>query len=187
MSIRRMIRLFFGMMLVSLPALAGQPFGAKGAKGSDCGTASFHFGIDRSAAVGAPVTSVDQGVVVKVEEDDNALSTGGGRCGRYVVIRHSYPNGRVIFTRYGHLGAIIGEKGRKITVGQSVQRNEKIGEVGSLREFHFEVRPVDPYVVERIAPHTVDAPGDAPGMNWQSVHPVDPQTFDFKAFAGATG
>ena len=183
MSVRLVIRLVIAMMLASKLAMAGQPFGAPGGKGSDCGTASFHFGVDRPAAAGSAVTSVDRGVVVKVEEDDNALSAGGGRCGRYVVIRHSYANGRVIFTRYGHLGKIIGEKGKKIAVGLAVQRNEKIGEVGGHREFHFEVRPVDPYVVERIGPHTVDAPG----MNWLSVHPVDPQTFDFKAFAGTTG
>ena len=179
MSANRIMHLFLGMMLASPPAFAGQPFGPGGGKASDCGTANFHFGIDRPAPAGAPVTAAARGVVVKVEDDDNALNDGGGHCGRYVVLRHNYPNGRVVFTRYARLGKIIGDNGRRIAAGLTVQRNEKIGEVGGLREFHFEVRPVDQYIVERIGPHTIDDPS----MNWLNVHPVDPQKFDFEAFA----
>ncbi|HIJ62436.1 MAG TPA: M23 family metallopeptidase [Rhodospirillaceae bacterium] len=179
MPVNQILQMFLGMMLVSLPASAGQPFGPNGGKGSDCGTADFHFGIDRAAATGSPVTAVAHGIVVKVEDDDNALNDGGGHCGRYVVIRHNYPNGRVVFTRYARLGRIVGDNARRIAAGLIVQRNEKIGEVGGFREFHFEVRPVDQYIVERFGPHTIDDPS----MNWLNVHPVDPRKFDFEAFA----
>lgn len=173
-----LVRLLLAFLLVAPPAFAGQAFGLEGGRACDCGTGGFHFGIDLPAAPGAAVTAADRGVVVKVEDDEFALTEGGGRCGRYLVIRHNFPNGRIVYTRYAHLGRIIGEKGRRIAAGLTVERHEKIAEAGGSKLFHFEIRPVDPYIVERIGTHTIDDPS----MNWLYVHPVDPRKFDFDAF-----
>ncbi len=75
---------------------------------------------------GAPVRPMDDGVVVSVEQDEQASvdAFGIGRCGRYVVLKHTYPNGRVVFTRYAQLGRIAGTDGRPVVVGATIGKND---------------------------------------------------------------
>ena len=75
-----------------------------------CGSPDFHPGMDiTNGAEGVRIQSVDDGVVVKVEQDEQAVVDipNIGRCGRYVVIKHSYPNGRVVFMRYAQLDPMV--------------------------------------------------------------------------------
>jgi hypothetical protein len=153
-----------------------------------CGSADFHPGIDvTNDAAGAPVQVVDDGIVVKVEQDEQASvdAPGIGRCGRYVVVRHDYPDGRAVFTRYAQLGRIIDADGRSIAPGARVKKSSKIGEVGSSKILHFEVRPVDPKTMETGAGWTARY-GSDPAMAWSRYQPVDPRGFDPDTF-GRTG
>jgi hypothetical protein len=146
-----------------------------------CGSPDFHPGLDLTNDVaGAPVRPAADGVVVKVEADENAAVAvpSIGRCGRYIVIKHSYPDGRVVFTRYAQLGRVVGADGQPLAAGAKVTKADKIGEVGSKKVLHFEVRPADADSMEKgaawIAQYGVD-----PAMEWSRYQPVDPQTFDF--------
>lgn len=153
-----------------------------------CGSPDFHPGMDiTNGAEGARIQSVDDGVVVKVEQDEQAVVDipNIGRCGRYVVIKHSYPNGRVIFMRYAQLGRIVGSDGQALVPGTRVARTDKIGEVGSSKIMHFEIRPVDPATMENSADWTARYGAD-PAMEWSRYPSVDPKTFDLSVF-GVTG
>ena len=105
----------------------------------------MHPGTDFSAPEGTPVPAADDGIVVKVEQDEQAVvdAPTAGHCGRYVVIKHSYPNGRSVFTRYAQLGRVVAGDGKPLAVGVQVKKNDKVGEIGSRKFFHFEVRPVN--------------------------------------------
>jgi hypothetical protein len=121
--------------------------------------------------------------VVKAEENELALvdTPSTGHCGRYIVIKHSYPNGRSAFTRYAELGRLVGADGRPIAAGMHVMKNAKIGEVGSRNSFHFEVRPVEPTTMDTSAGWSQRYGAD-PTMEWSRFQPVDPQTFHFDVF-----
>jgi hypothetical protein len=152
----------------------------------DCGCGrDFHSGVDLDAPEGTPVRSVEDGIVVRAEQDETADVDvpSAGKCGRYVVIKHSFPNGHSLYTRYAQLGRIVGPDGKPITVGQHVKAKDEIGEVGSQGRFHFEIRPVDPAKMDMRAEWTQRYGADA-SMDWSRYQPVDPQQFDDDAFAG---
>ena len=95
----------------------------------------FHSGQDIEAALGAPVVSGASGRVTFVGWQNGY--------GQLIIVDH----GGGLTTRYGHLSRI------DVTVGQSVQRGEAIGRVGSTGRstgphLHYEVRindePVNP-------------------------------------------
>lgn len=153
--------------------------------GCSCGTLQFHSGADWNAKEGTAIPVADEGVVVKVEENEKAIiySPTGGFCGRYVVVKHSYPNGRTAYSRYSQLGRLVGNDGKAIRVGTRVKSRDKIGEVGKWGLFHFEVRPVDSKTKVRGAWSNLDT-GD-PSLEWAKYNPVDPDKFDFDEFAGA--
>jgi murein DD-endopeptidase MepM/ murein hydrolase activator NlpD len=109
-----------------------------------------------------------------------------GRCGRYVVIKHSYPNGHVVFTRYAQLGRIVDADGRPIVPGTRVKKSDKIGEVGSSKILHFEIRPIAPGTIEHDAGWAARYGAD-PTMEWSRYQPVDPRTFDSEAFGKIGG
>jgi hypothetical protein len=149
-----------------------------------CGTADFHPGIDMTNDTAeTPVRAVGDGVVVKVEEDDQAAVDVPriGRCGRYVVLKHTYPNGHVAFTRYAQLGRVVGADGRPITPGMRVRKTDKIGEVGASTILHFEVRPVVRGTAEPLAGWTSPYASD-PAMEWSRYESVDPKSFDIDTF-----
>jgi murein DD-endopeptidase MepM/ murein hydrolase activator NlpD len=123
------------------------------------------------------------GVVTNVEENENAIvaSPTGGYCGRYVVVLHSHPNGRAVYTRYAQLGRLVGSDGRGITPGRRVKDGDKIGETGKAGIFHFEVRPVNNKTAypEPLAGYYRD-------MEWARYQPVDPATFDIEKYVTGT-
>jgi hypothetical protein len=154
-----------------------------------CGTTDFHPGVDMTNdRAGTPVQVVDDGVVVKVEENEQASVDAFdiGRCGRYVVVKHSYPNGHAVFTRYAQLGRIVGSNGRPIALGMRLKKSDQIGEIGSSKILHFELRPVAAGGMEQDAGWTAQYGAD-PTMEWSRYQPVDPQKFDPDTFAGKRG
>jgi hypothetical protein len=151
-----------------------------------CGTPEFHPGVDfTSEKAAAPVQPMDDGVVVRVEQDEQASvdAFGIGRCGRYVVLKHSYPNGRVVFTRYAQLGRIAGPDGRPIVVGATIRKKDRIGEVGPTKILHLELRPVTPATTQTDAAWQARY-GNDPTMDWSRYDLVDPQKFDADVFGG---
>jgi hypothetical protein len=158
--------------------------GQNGTQDCGCGR-DFHSGVDLSAPQGTPVAAMDDGVVVRVEQDETADVDvpSAGKCGRYVVVKHSHPNGHVAYTRYAQLGRLVGSNGKSITVGQKIKAKDQIGEVGSQGRFHFEIRPVDPAKMDATAQWT-QLYGTDSSMDWSRYQPVDPQKFDDEAFGG---
>jgi murein DD-endopeptidase MepM/ murein hydrolase activator NlpD len=99
------------------------------------GSPEFHQGLDIAAPSGTTVTAAAGGTVI--------MAQWYGGYGNYILIDH----GGGYSTGYGHLSAIY------VSSGQSVQRGQAIGAVGSTGQstgphLHFEVRiagkPVDP-------------------------------------------
>ncbi len=99
------------------------------------GGPEFHQGLDIAAPSGTTVTAAASGTVI--------MAQWYGGYGNYILIDH----GGGYSTGYGHLSAIY------VSTGQSVQRGQAIGAVGSTGQstgphLHFEVRiagkPVDP-------------------------------------------
>jgi len=99
------------------------------------GSPEFHQGLDIAAPSGTAVTAAAGGTVI--------MAQWYGGYGNYILIDH----GGGYSTGYGHLSAIY------VSNGQSVQRGQAIGAVGSTGQstgphLHFEVRiagkPVDP-------------------------------------------
>lgn len=99
------------------------------------GGPEFHQGLDIAAPMGTTVTAAAAGTVI--------MAQWYGGYGNYILIDH----GGGYSTGYGHLSAIY------VSTGQSVQRGQAIGAVGSTGQstgphLHFEVRiagkPVDP-------------------------------------------
>jgi murein DD-endopeptidase MepM/ murein hydrolase activator NlpD len=151
-----------------------------------CWSLRDHPGIDLDAGKeGAPVAVMEDGVVVKVEQSDQApadLPIIGG-CGRYVVLKHSYPNGAVVFTRYVHLGRLVDSKGQVPAIGARFKKGDKIAEVGPSGILHFELRPV----AQGNATADTAWAGQYRGiadMEWSGYEPVDPRKFDPEAFGG---
>lgn len=187
----RMVALYVSQVYISPdgPALLVNDFSVgSAANGCICGPANFHPGTDYTAPqAGMPVPAADAGVVVKIETNELALVDVSdiGHCGRYVVMKHAYPNGRSVFTRYAQLGRLVGDDGRPIAVGSRVVKRGKIGEVGSSNLFHFEIRPVERSAMDSSAAW-VQRYGADPTMEWSRYRIVDPATFDFTEF-GRTG
>jgi murein DD-endopeptidase MepM/ murein hydrolase activator NlpD len=99
------------------------------------GGPEFHQGLDIAAPMGTTVTAAAGGTVI--------MAQWYGGYGNYILIDH----GGGYSTGYGHLSAIY------VSTGQTVQRGQAIGAVGSTGQstgphLHFEVRiagkPVDP-------------------------------------------
>jgi peptidase M23-like protein len=151
---------------------------------ADCGCGKqFHSGSDYSAPSGTPVPVMEDGIVVKLEDDEQATvdTPTAGACGRYVVIKHTFPNGRVAYSRYADLGKLAGRDGKPMAIGQQVKAKDTIGEVGSQGRFHFEVRPVDSAAMDQTAEWS-RLYGADPAMEWSRYQPVDPGKFDGAVF-----
>lgn len=91
------------------------------------GTSKFHEGMDFSAPIGTPVYATGRGRVIEA-----GWQSGYGNC---IDIDHGFN----YTTRYAHLSKILVKK------GQTVERGEKIGEVGNTGKstgphLHYEVR-----------------------------------------------
>jgi hypothetical protein len=151
-----------------------------------CWTQDEHPGVDFvSDKAGGPVPAMADGVVVKIENREQAPADlpGIGGCGRYVVLKHSYPNGGIVYTRYVQLGRIIGPNGEPLAVGATVKAKDMIGEVGPNKVLHFELRPVAPGNVTSDKAWA-ERYGNVRDMEWSHYSPVDPQKFDAALFGG---
>jgi murein DD-endopeptidase MepM/ murein hydrolase activator NlpD len=156
---------------------------------TDCGCGlQIHSGTDYEAKLGTPIPVMADGVVVKVEEDEGAVvnTPTAGPCGRYVVVKHTFPNGHVAYSRYAWLGRLVGKTGKPISIGQQVKAKDTIGEVGSKGRFHFEVRPVEEATMDRTAEWS-QLYGADPTMEWSRFATVDPAKFDPVVFDGKAG
>ncbi len=154
--------------------------------GKDCGCGrDFHSGLDYSAPEGTAVPVMADGIVVRVEQDEAADVDvpSAGKCGRYVVVKHTYPNGRSAYTRYAQLGRLVGSDGKPIILGQQVKAKDKIGEVGSQGRFHFEVRPIEKAAADQ-TPKWTQLYGANASMEWSRYSVVDPQKFDDDVYGG---
>lgn len=151
-----------------------------------CWTQDEHPGVDfTSDKAGGPVAAMSDGVVVKIENGEQApadLPMIGG-CGRYVVLKHTYPNGGIVYTRYVQLGRIVGLKGEPLAVGARVKAGDTIGEIGPNKVLHFELRPVAPGTTITDKAWTERYAG-VPDMEWSRYDPVDPRKFDAASFGG---
>jgi hypothetical protein len=151
-----------------------------------CWTQDEHPGVDfLSDKPGGPVAAMADGVVVKIENTEQAsadLPIIGG-CGRYVVLKHTYPNGGIIYTRYVELGRIVGPNGAPLVLGASIKAKDAIGEIGPNKVLHFEIRPVAPGTTRTDKAWTERYAG-VPEMEWSRYNPVDPQKFDAASFGG---
>ena len=179
-----------GILVNEFTATQGKP--GTGAE-ADCGCGKqFHSGSDYSAPAGTPVPVLENGIVVKLEDNESATvdTPTAGSCGRYVVIKHTFPNGRMAFSRYAQLGKLAGREGKPLAIGEQVKAKDTIGEVGSNGRFHFEIRPVDNVAMDQ-PPEWSRLYGTDPTMEWSRYHPVDPAKFDSAVFgaksAAATG
>ncbi|MBR0957024.1 M23 family metallopeptidase [Bradyrhizobium japonicum] len=151
-----------------------------------CWTQDEHPGVDFAAdKPGAPVAAMADGVVVKIETSEQAPADlpGIGGCGRYVVLKHTYPNGGIVYTRYVQLGRIIGPKGEPLAVGATVKAKDTIGEIGPNKVLHFELRPVAPgnTTTDKV---WAERYGKMPDMEWSRYETVDPEKFDVASFGG---
>jgi peptidase M23-like protein len=177
-----------GLLVNEFSAGDGPPPSQAAIPSCGCGSADLHPGFDvpRDTA-GAAVEAAEDGVVVKVETNEKAAVDvpSIGRCGRYVVIKHSYPNGHTIFTRYAQLGRLVDADGQLLTAGAKVGKQDKIGEIGSRKILHFEIRPVVAATMDNGADWTARY-GSDPSMEWSRYPAVDPQSFDLDKFAGSS-
>lgn len=168
------------------PAAPTQPPSEAAMSSCGCWSLRDHPGIDVDAGKeGSPVGVMEDGIVVKIEAADQTpadLPVIGG-CGRYVVLKHTYPNGAVLYTRYVHLGRLADARGDMPAVGARFKRGDKIAEVGPSRILHVELRPVAPGNTTTDAAWLKHYDGIA-DMEWSRYEPVDPRKFDPDAFGG---
>lgn len=153
-------------------------------KGCSCGNTSFHSGVDYQGKPGTPIPVADDGIVIRIELDQKTLvlAPTAGACGRYIVVKHTYANGRSVFTRYGQLGNLATIDGSPLAVGMHLKKDATIASTGSTGFFHFEVRPVSEKENGVPPAYANDA-----GFEWLQYKPVDPRTFDFEKFKAASG
>lgn len=172
-----------GILVNEFKAIEGKP-GTGTTTDCGCGV-QFHTGADYDAAPGTPVPAMAEGIVVKVEENELATvdTPTAGRCGRYVVIKHTFQNGRIAYSRYAQLGKVAMLDGKPIAIGQPIKDGVTVGEVGSTGRFHLEVRPVEPATMDQ-TPEWSRLYGAEPAMEWSRYQPVDPEKFDSATFGG---
>ncbi len=84
---------------------------------------TVHLGIDLFAAPGSPIHAPLDGVVHAIANNQAPLDYGP-----LVILRHAAGDGRELFTLYGHLAedTLTG-----ISVGQRVERGQRIGRIGT--------------------------------------------------------
>jgi VCBS repeat-containing protein len=100
------------------------------------GASTDHKGIDVAAPMGSPVYAPYDGTVAR----DPVGADKGGAAGNYLVIKHTLPDGTVVFTRYLHLQEKPGfEKDAVITKGQQVGKVGNTG-TGTGPHLHYEER-----------------------------------------------
>jgi murein DD-endopeptidase MepM/ murein hydrolase activator NlpD len=95
------------------------------------------WGISGGSNFGESVFSIGHGLVTHAHPD------GWGEDKGTVIIKHTFSDGSIIYSFYGHLDP----PSVTMNAGQCVTRGEKIGEIGRPRtppHLHFEIRAVFP-------------------------------------------
>ena len=95
------------------------------------GITRAHRGMDLARPYGDPVYPSRAGVVT------HAGWMGG--YGNMIEIRHVMRNGRIRYTRYGHLSSILVHEGQRVAVGRMIGRVGSTG-ISTGPHLHFEVR-----------------------------------------------
>lgn len=103
----------------------------------------FHTGEDwyggRNSSLGEPVYAAARGRVTY------SWDLGWGRDGGVVIIEHVFPDGRILYTQYGHIAET--ETVKFPGVGDCVEAGEMIARIGDSRpapHVHFEIRSANP-------------------------------------------
>jgi hypothetical protein len=120
--------------------------------GCGCEIDHLHSGMDWRAPVGQPIPVAREGDIVEIGKSPQ------DPCGNFIVVKHRYPDGKIVYSRYAQLGT------SELAVGQHLQNGAIVGQVGKLGTLHFEVRPT---------------PVGGANMPWSKVSTVNPATFDF--------
>lgn len=104
-----------GKFINPVEGVIAKPYSEETQYSETLGTWRTHFGIDIKADLGKDVKAVQEGVVVKVENDNTEY-------GEYIEIKH--PNG--LITRYGNLDSKVSLK-----VNDKVKQGDVVGKVGN--------------------------------------------------------
>ncbi|MEK5394089.1 lysozyme family protein [Margalitia sp. FSL K6-0131] len=117
----------FQFPFVNIPFVVTSEFGQRWGE--------MHAGIDLVAYLGAPISAIDDGVVVA-----SLPTSQSGGYGEMVTIKHK--NG--LYSRYGHM------RKRFVKVGDKVKKGDVIGEQGNTGEstgshLHLEIRSANDY------------------------------------------
>lgn len=92
---------------------------------------------------GAPVLSIADGIVYYSERNRNPDSGEDSRTGETIVIEHILPDGRLIYSLYGHLSDELGKE-RQFEENEEVQQGKIIAYIGNTgrtdnAHLHFEI------------------------------------------------
>jgi len=115
--------------------------------GTQGNTRQVHHGVDLVNPSGTPILAAGDGVVFYAGSDaDTMFGPTTNYYGNLVVIQHNFnsPEGKPVFTLYGHMETT------NVESGQAVKTGQVIGFVGSTGvaigpHLHFEVRLGDPH------------------------------------------
>ena len=118
-----------------------------------------HWDADR----GQPVFAVAHGEVIYAAK-------AGGSWDEVVVVRHTLPDGRRVYSRYAHLDNMLVQKGDRVRRGQELGFIGRPAFANSAFHLHFDIVVTD--VLE-------ETPWHWPGTSHQGVidHYVDPREF----------
>jgi murein DD-endopeptidase MepM/ murein hydrolase activator NlpD len=116
----------------AMPLTESRRFGAERPQPRPSECELGHCGVDLGSTLGEPVFAVFDGVIERIERDENA----GGRAGRYLRIGHQ--DGRIV-TRYIHLDTIRADlhEGDRVHGGQLIGRVGRTGVEHSGPHLHF--------------------------------------------------
>ncbi len=114
--------------------------------GSTAGGLQIHLGVDLENPTGTNIIAAADGVVYYAGADSGTqFGPTTSYYGNLVVIQHAFksPNGKVVYSLYGHMQRV------DVQVGQAVKKGDSLGVVGSTGvafgpHLHFEVRLDDP-------------------------------------------
>jgi murein DD-endopeptidase MepM/ murein hydrolase activator NlpD len=125
----------------ALLPVAGQPrvsqlfgytrFAAGAGRGFYLQTQGRHSGLDFAVPVGAPLLSIDYGLVVWAGQNIGGVSFGAGP--RSIIVRYGS-----VYALYGHTSSELVRQGQQVYPGQQIGRSG----FPSAPHLHFELRPV---------------------------------------------
>lgn len=140
------------LFIILFPLASAYAMDAEKPNGCGCEIDHIHSGMDWRAPVGQTIPVAREGDVVEIGLNPK------DPCGNFIVVKHRYADGKIVYSRYAQLGKI------NLSIAQHVKNAAIVGQVGKQGTLHFEVRP---------------APADGENISWDKVITVNPATFDF--------